>query len=326
MELETLKQGYRQLKRSYGDARIKVILRSPGYKGFTVNENILITGAPRSGTTWFAQMFESYFDRVLIFEPLHPMHCQKLGLFPRQYIPEGECWADLKKYLESVMSGKNLNAWMMSYSAYNQLKTNKHAVIKFVRANLMLPWLLENFEFKYKPIHLVRHPFSVAVSQVNLGWEISKSNYVSDRAIEVHSKYSEKYKAAFESANTPFQRAVVTWCFDNAYLLTHPLRDKSWITVFYEEIYSQPEIEFQVIVGKMGLSHGRGMMGSLDFNKVSPTTVRGAAIPKNKIDQLAKWKKKVSDDDLVAGLEILRTFNITEYSDQIMPHTCRIKE
>ena len=56
------------------------------------------------------------------------------------------------------------NTWTNKYLGIKSLLKNKGLIVKYVRANMLAPYILNNFKFNAKPIFLLRHPIDVSLS------------------------------------------------------------------------------------------------------------------------------------------------------------------
>jgi hypothetical protein len=140
-------------------------------KAFDINDTIIISGAPRSGTTWLYEILANLPNYTGVYEPLlydwFP-EAEKVGFNQRQYlIPTHD---DIKKYnyLLNVFRGKYFTIrpeYKLSFNYIYRRLISKKLLIKFVRANRLLPWMVNNYNVK-SFILLVRHPCSTIVSQI----------------------------------------------------------------------------------------------------------------------------------------------------------------
>jgi hypothetical protein len=128
--------------------------------------NIGVFGAGRSGTTWLAQIIAAA-GLELIFEPLHTTEVAECGgwrplpLFYRA----GDTfpWPDV---FDRAIKGEIRSEWTVRDNPGARRK-----VIKFIRANLMIEWILENYDIL--PVFIIRNPLAVVASMREQGWHIS---------------------------------------------------------------------------------------------------------------------------------------------------------
>ena len=315
-----LQKQYRKFAKKKLDQRILKVIKQAKFTNLNSNNHILLTGSPRSGTTWLGQLLEQYTSQKMVFEPLSLTYCERfknLGFSWRQHIPEDEKWDAAKVEFERLFLGEYLNPWMLSYTNPQNLDQSSFFIFKFVRANLVLPWLIKEFSFATKPIHLVRHPFAVSASQIHLAWDKKSKNEVVLNKFD--QQYQEKFQHLLDKEMTPMQHHVLRWCLDNVYLLNHPDRNEKWVTVFYEELFLNPEQEFERMIKEMGLKMDEQRIATMNFEEVSTTSFKESPDLNQKKKQLSKWKTKLNATEIKEGLEVLNWFNIHVYTDEVMP-------
>jgi hypothetical protein len=133
-------------------------------KRFKPEDQILIFSDPRGGSTWLAEMINTIPNSAILWEPLHLKYMtdfKKLGFSWRQFIPEKEEWNEAKKAFDKVLSGKVLNEWTLLKTDIETYKEADKLIVKICRGNALLPWIVNQYNFKYKPIYLIRNPFAV---------------------------------------------------------------------------------------------------------------------------------------------------------------------
>ena len=142
---------------------------------FDTGNALILTGDPRSGSTWFSNLILSLPGTTLLWEPLTVTKVkafEELGFSWRQYIPETADWPEARQVFELLLSGKLLNPHICLKTDRRTLKSANSLFIKFCRANQLLPWLTNSLKLEKPPIHLIRHPCAVVASQMRQGgWD-----------------------------------------------------------------------------------------------------------------------------------------------------------
>lgn len=264
------------------------------------HKSVIITGSPRSGTTWLAEILQQEKGAYMLFEPLSLKNkrVRKIGFDWRQFIPEGANWPEAESMFNDLSSGKYLTPWMLSHSERSGLLKADFFILKFVRANLLLPWLIDIIKPDRDPVFIVREPFSVVKSQLSHNWiEQKKVNF----QLPV-SRYSNEYYGQFEpilkKVETPVEFLIARWCLDNHYLLNHQDNDSKWITVKYEDLNSAPEREIRRICNRWKIDFKTEFIRAIDKkSKSSYGTDKVSA-------------SLLTTEDLDRGIKILRDFNL----------------
>jgi hypothetical protein len=228
--------------------------------------NIVITGSPRSGTTWLAEILTKSEGGFMLFEPLSLTGVKRvndIGFDWRQHIPEDEIWTEAAAYFEDVYKGKYLTPWMLSHSDKQTLLNTEFFILKFVRANLLLPWLIKTIHPQKMPIFIVRNPISVVSSQMNLGWKSAPKKFditTAKYAAEFHKPYLE----ILNKINSTEEYLTAKWCLENGYLLKHEQNNMLWITCVYENFKNNPEKELPKLFKRLELPFNDSILQQIE--------------------------------------------------------------
>lgn len=162
------------------------------------DNTFVVAGSGRSGTTWILDVLATASNYKTVFEPLHPDVSDISKKYAGKYIRPGEHQADIKEFMDAVISGKIRTIWtdyrvvsgrlkptLGTFSSprafvelchrykalwnnYRILNRKKHmgVAVKFIRANLLLGWLCG--QYKTKTLFIVRHPGAVIESKLRL--------------------------------------------------------------------------------------------------------------------------------------------------------------
>lgn len=312
---EEIRQKLYPLKTAALDILCKMI---KPVRAFEPEKNILIFSYPRSGSTWLMELIGNIPGTVNLWEPLHIQYVKPfrtLGFGWRQHIPEGEEWKEAKEKFEQLFRGKYLNFWLSSRDFPLRFVTADRMIIKFVRANALMPWLLQKFEFEVMPLYLLRHPFAVAASQMKEGsWDYEFEGYeIPDVPFNHIFKCHESFLSTLK---TKGEEIVATWCINNKVVLENELHNKGWITIFYESLLLHPEKELQHIFDRWGISAPVGVFENL---RDASSTTKEATFQKGLEAQLSKWKKHFDQNEIEQMLRVLDYFEIDIYSDHLLP-------
>lgn len=287
---------------------------------FDPSHALVVSGDPRGGTTWLAEMLQQLPKTALLWEPLVPtrvLEFGRLGFAWRQYIPETESWPEAHEAFRMLFAGKLLNSYLCRSTTPTEIRSANHLLVKFCRANQLLPWLTVQFQFKYAPIYLVRHPCAVVASQLKKGgWD-----HVTPQFIIPKGRYSSFYSEHAEflaSVDTIEKRLAATWCLCNQVPLRHPSNNVRWITITYESLLQDGEKELKRISERWGIEFPDALYASV-FS-ASTTTVKGSPIENgNAQGQLSYWKKRLSKKQTEDIFSVLRYFGVDLYGPDELP-------
>ena len=256
---------------------------------FEPAENLVIFSDPRGGSTWMAEVISHLPHTVILWEPLHldkVPYIKQLGFGWQQFIPENETWPEAERAFEKIFSGKLINHWTSYMASPLAFLRADRMIIKICRANAMIPWITRTFQFKYDPIYMVRHPFAVVASQLQHGaW---KRTYTGFRLPDC--PYNDLYVRHADflfTLKTKEEWLVAAWCLTNLIPLQNARNNSDWITVYYEDMISNPEQELDRIFERWKLPLPANI---LDQIRSPSSTTKEATFLKSIEQQLSKWQ------------------------------------
>ncbi|MGR3303170.1 MAG: sulfotransferase domain-containing protein [Candidatus Scalindua sp.] len=288
---------------------------------FNPLEAYLIFCSPRGGSTWLSEMINLIPGTSMLWEPLHLRYVNEvrdLGFCWDQYIPDTQDWPEAHNMFCKLFSGKILNQHILQYTQHNKIKKAEKLIIKFTRANALLPWLNRNFIFKNKPVYMIRHPFAVVASQLDHpGWghiPFITSFTIPDVPYNEHYK---KHKSFLERLSYKDEIHAATWCLSNMVPLQHVQNNIDWITINYEDLVLKPKLVMKRIFDEWNVNIDEDEL-EVAINTRSNTTRFGT--PVKGMVQLANWRKVLSKEQVRRIQSVLEYFNVTCYcADNDLP-------
>lgn len=292
------------------------------FSKFEPTENIIIFSDPRGGSTWITEMIMELPKTTVLWEPLHlgaVEHFNKLNFGWRQYIPEDVNWQEAKEAFDEVLRGKVLTHWTCKMTTPYKLLSSDCMIVKFVRANAMIPWLTKTFTFKFAPVLLLRHPFAVAASQMNYGaWDYDYSGFqIPD------CPYNDIYKEHTEFLSTLHSKAeslVASWCITNRIPLKNKRNNIDWITIYYEDLIMNPEQEMERLFNAWKIEMPDGVMAAM---RRPSSTTKDATFEKSIEQQLSKWMDSFDDEHIMKLQRVLDYFEVNTYTGKTFLPTNR---
>ena len=317
---------------------------------------LIIAGSGRSGTTWVLDVLAEPNNLRPVFEPLNPDGVNEARAFSNCYLSENAYEPELKRFMERVFAGELKYLWPntrflprifpddmrpaisgMTFWNYNYALLSRYKrffiryfsyvrkksfrpITKFIRANLMLDWLVENFNPRI--IFLVRHPGAVAASQIaasNLkggtvwdfyGPHIQRVLFQYKNDEQLRKDYLGKYYKIFSEKLSPVAGYTLIWCIENI-LPIYNLQRKNNYVFFYEDIVKNPGREFDLMVKILGLEKNPDKSHFLRPSQQASLEMRNNSIAEL---QLIRWMKSFSQQQLEEIEKILKFFNVTIYN------------
>jgi hypothetical protein len=249
-------------------------------------------------------MLEAIPHSSFLFEPLHLTEvpeAKKAGFDWCHYLPPAAAWPSGEEYLERVFTGKVINRWTAREIRMCDAPKAKRLVIKFVRANRLLPWICSRFPIK-KPILLIRHPCAVVSSQMKYGW----AGHLPPVAPEYLEAFPA-FKEVIERTQNDYEYLAAKWAMDQlpCLIAEQPL---PWMVITYEELVLHPEETLKKIARQWDLP--------IDLSKAvaklnRPTSV----VSKVGISGLDGWKKSLSNEQIDNIMRVVYGFGFDFYND-----------
>lgn len=280
-------------------------------QGDIVN-TVFLCGSPRSGSTWVEEILNFDQQYRLMFEPFHPKKVAEIKDWGyRQYFSGRHNNAVDTNAVTKILSGRIRNLWV---DQFNSKRIVKQRLVKEVRAGLMLDWLHNLFP-KMPIIFMIRHPFAVTQSRVNLNWNMNLNMYLDQE--QLVKDYLEPFVDLIKSAQNLWEKQLLSWCIEN-YVPMQQLDKNSGIhVVFYETLYSDPDTEVPRLLKYIGKKANEKVF--LQHQKPSAMVRPGSSIETGKTP-MTNWRNQVSPDQLERANFILKQFGLDNlYSEKGIP-------
>lgn len=283
-------------------------------------KSILIFSNPRGGSTWLAELFKTLPKSSFIWEPLLKGRLQEfidLNFFWHQPIPENADWPQAKEAFRKL-----LNLEIKSRQIYNRenqlrLPYSKHFIFKFCFGNMLLPWVVNNFDVN--PILLLRHPCAVVSSQMKHGyWDgVRKGPLVYEIPDFPYNESYLLYKDVVKHIQTFEEHLAATWAYTMVSTVLNPSNDKKWITLSYESLYNNFDTEIERVFRRLNIDIPEKIYDRK--SKASIVTMDYSVDQINSGNQLYSWKNDLSGTQIMNILKIVNEFGITFYDESVEP-------
>ncbi|WP_424099178.1 sulfotransferase [Moorena producens] len=293
--------------------------RTPNYSNILV-----ITGSPRSGTTWLAEVLSKVTDFPILWEPLFPneknIHIHNVINFERIYFKDNEkekIKDDLFKYMFTVFSGRQLNPTTLRNCDLLRSISPKGWVVKFCLATPLIPWINDSFPL-IKPIIIVRHPCAVIASQIKWGWWKKWQNY---DPLDLETAFSpviptyalDTLRKVVREITTFEEILSVVWCLDNLRVLREDINPSNLI-IPYECIVADGEKSILRILSHVKQINLNSKPKSIEsyLYKFSSTTHHLSSFNKGN-RSLNRWREELSHEQIKKIMKIVNDFEINLY-------------
>lgn len=312
----------------YIKSRLDFFLRRYSYahqKDRSPEETIFLTGAPRSGTTWIYEIFSALLNSSFgVWEPLNPRNYRIMKRFEeplRPYLnPANEDQA-LYRFFETLLKGQLYQTSTMERfdlpRFFRIAKSSDPLIVKSVRGNRLLPWILEHFKLKNACL-LLRHPCAVISSQLNHGsWEYVKhpKNLKHPKIVRELLDELPRVKELVKKDLRPEEKLAITWGFDY-YVPLKFIHKNNYHLLFYEHIVRNGREALLPVCKQLGVdSTGFDIVSLLNKNSMT-TKLEEHGVTK---DPISKWKSRLSQEQVERILTIADAFGLNFYDTHAEP-------
>jgi len=311
------------MKASYLQRAYAKLIRNPSVRAYvklqggklSPQDVITITGSPRSGTTWLSSMFSAPRGVTVINEPLslRKQGIKELGFSWRTFILPGEERYDIKKYFDMLFSGRIANGYNTKDTPFIEIFGTKVWSVKFIRANRLLPWIVENFQLRRKPLLVIRHPCGVVYSQMKHPL-FSPLKRVGAYDQELIEKHFPQFKPLLK-VRTEEEIRALTWALDN-FVPLHYWSPEKWMLLSYEELVLDSRRVLERVYSEWGQelppeALSRARKRSREAKEWSQFDDKG-------VKKLGVWREYLSKRQIHAILDIAHQVGL-EFSEDIEP-------
>jgi len=279
---------------------------------YAVEDNIIIFSEARGGSTWLMECLYKIPDVIINWEPLH----SKKGVVPeswgnRPYVENEEESDEYFKILKEIFCLQRRNKWTLGRNEFLKFARPKFIILKFVRANLLLPFILDNFHLRKRVIFLLRHPIDTCISQLK-AFDYDKKDLLSSYLDNEKKKFSD-HLPFLKLLNSNLEVKIAIWCINNIKTINLLPRYKNKIIfVYYKDLVLNPNEEFHKILEKLEIKDSAKVTSLIDFTKASKTSLNSKKIDPER--QIWKNINSLSDNEKIAIQKVFDYFDFKLYS------------
>lgn len=280
---------------------------------------VVLTGSPRSGTSWLLEMIERATGARRIWEPFfqqqQPVDERNFGLGSRPYLRPATDRTDLECRLANLFTGHGVSPGSATgANPYGRVEMGRRlscapaTVVKFCRAQRLLPWLLDRFHIP--AVLLIRHPLAVVSSQ------LEHPSWSHDRVEDTHPIMCDRIRRDYpelaawsEQLDRPEERLAATWTFDYLVSLANWSKIEGLMLVTYESLVQAPVEALTEILAHLGLS---GDAAKSDSRLPSASTRTSSNVAQGR-DPLATWRRRLDEGQIRRILAVIERFGFEIY-------------
>ncbi len=271
------------------------------FKNFALEDSIIVCSEPRSGSTWLVEMLHELHKSTLLWEPIHPKWGVldkdikwKWRLSPDQ-IEDQDQWKDS---FEKILRAKKFTRWTSFHCRAVQVRNANFLIHKFIRANLLLPWLIEHFPLKQKPILLLRHPIDTCQSQLKT-FDVDDNVFTDELPASLAAEVNQVERDWINALDNRLHFLIALWCLMHRKLAKDLKQIEDVIVVHYENLLLDGPREISQLLSALNMDEQQNrLLSKLDWDKASLSNFKGDLKSDNEAQawkNIGKLSSKESD-------------------------------
>jgi hypothetical protein len=232
---------------------------------------VLVTGAPRSGTTWVGRTLTLSGELGELYEPFNPTAHQARWFDPPEfylYVEERNAStynADLRamsrlqfpvsRVLTAGPSPVRVRTALRTWrTVHDHRRHHRAAMVKDPLALFSTPWLAS--ELGVRPVILVRHPAAFVSSLMRVGWQVRFGSWLRQPLLmdSLLAPWAEQLERADAGERDVVRDGALLWAVCNDVIRRWRDVHTNWLVIRHEDLAADPEQRFAELYGALGLS------------------------------------------------------------------------
>jgi len=303
-------------------------------------KTVLVTGSPRSATTWVGRILVASLQLYYVHEPFNPDYGPGCGIcnvkfdHHQTYVTEDnekEYYRPIKKMVEgrynffaailasrSIYDVKKALSQDKQFSKYR--RKNMRPLIKDPVALMSAGWLGRRFDIKV--IVMIRHPAAFVNSMKRLNWDFDPSRWVLSQPLLLRDYLSgleDELKLLKESKSDIIDQTALMWKVMYFVVLKYKQEYPDWIYLRHEDLSRNPLDQFKELFRRLGLNFTDEVREQIaeysnESNPSHSNTV-GSVRKLNSKKVISQWKKVLSAQEVKRIKNIVGEVSKYYYSD-----------
>ena len=279
-------------------------------------KGILVTGSPRSGTTWVGHMLALAPKTKYLHEPLN--NSFTVNRFKEEPFP----------YWFMYLNNENQNLYLDKVSRmiglspdplYHQSKIIP--VIKDPIAVFSTEWLAQTYDLKV--VFMIRHPGAVIKSLLTLGWNTEPRLLLSQKPLmdALLSAYDEQLQC-YQETNKTYLQAALLWKMIYHAAGGFQERHPDWLFIRHEDLSRDTDNGFREMFSHVGLDYTKKIKKSIAKYSSSKNPVQPKkhwVIKRDSRGAITSWFDYFTKDQISEIRELVEPVSSAYYTDDDWP-------
>jgi hypothetical protein len=281
---------------------------------------VLVTGVPRSGTTWVGRTLTLSGELGELYEPFNPAAHQARWFDPPEFYlyvearnagRYGDRLTDMSRLhfpLSRIASaGPSPDAMKTALRTWRIARGHRlhdrTAMVKDPLALFSTQWLAA--EVGFRPVILVRHPAAFVSSVLRVGWQVRFGSWLRQPLPmdSLLAPWAEQIARAHDADRDLIRDGALLWAVCNDVVRRWRDEHPDWLVVRHEDLAADPERAFAALYGALGLSWNETVADAIgaSTNPRNPAEISSGAqheLTRDSRSIAALWRSRLSDTEI----------------------------
>lgn len=285
-----------------------------------VSDPVLVTGAPRSGTTWVGRMLTLSGELGELYEPFNPAAHQARWFDPPEfywYVDErnaGTCREALRamsrlefRLGRVAAAGPSRDAVRTALRTWRTARDHRRhhrtAMVKDPLALFSTRWLAADLGFR--PVVLVRHPAAFVSSLLRVGWQVQFGSWLRQPLLmdSLLAPWADQIERADAADRDLVRDGALLWTVCSGVVRRWRDEYPEWLVVRHEDLAADPLRGFAALYEALALTWSDDVAAAV---AASTSAQNPAEVSSDAQHELARdsrgiatlWRSRLSDADV----------------------------
>lgn len=274
------------------------------------NQQIAVSGLPRSGTSWVAKAISLAHGVSYYFEPEHVLGQS----YMHTYQPPEQLRPAFYDHLRKTLRGGVTDEYTLAEQGLRELLSRPFAstvLVKWVWLTLALDWIAQYFP-KLQVVQVIRHPVPQFLSWRQRNWDPGDSLNCLLAQPSLMQGPLQPYQMVMRQASTFWEKSGAFWgAVSFMQLRAHR---SGWFLVEHEWLCLDTHTRFRWLVENLGLHWNDEIDGFLSpARKIKAGPGYGER--RDPRSEVHKWRSHVTRAELAEVREMFAHFELPFYDD-----------
>jgi hypothetical protein len=280
---------------------------------------ILVTGAPRSGTTWVGRMLTLAPGVGYVHEPFNPTTDAGISGRPfdhfftyvtkeneARYAPHLERSLrfsyDLRRQVKTVRSPRAAGRTALDFLSFTRLRASRaRALMKDPIAVFSAGWLADRFGMDV--VVIIRHPAAFVASFTGLGYRHDFNSFLRDPQLltDYLGPFESEIRRYAEQPGDPLDEAVLLWRLVYHTVGRYRAERSDWLFVRHEDLSLEPVERYERLYGALRLDFTEAVREGIREHTSAGNPDRLAEKHSVRLDSragLSGWRRSLTEEQV----------------------------